>query len=151
MENKWQVVVVTILAVLVIAVGCLVGFRKKDSRTVETAKMEIIQYDAAEKKTEVVETFTVKENDKIELEKYNGNNLQILKIGNDEVEISRVATKYKVIDENERKSEPYEEIVKTTVKYGDTLSIDIDEWDPFGPMPGQSRFTYTIRFFKEKE
>lgn len=146
MKNHWKIVFIAVLSTLIILVGCFILF--KSNSKLKTISIELIQYDALENKEETIKTYTVKEKDKIELEKYNGNDIEVLKISDKEVEISRVAKKYKIIDEQERKSESYEEVVVTKVKYGESITIDIDEWDPFGPMPGMSRYTYSIKVLK---
>lgn len=152
MENKWQVVVVTILAVLVIAVGCIVGFRKNEIPKVEnlSAVMEVIQYDE-EDTAKVVRSTNIEVNDTVELEEDEGNNIKILRITDTGVEIERVVTKYEVIDEKEKESESYEETVRTKVNYNEEIPANINEEDPFGSTSSKGKYTYNIQFVQKME
>lgn len=111
-------------------------------------KLQIIKYDVKDNSVSVVKEFNVKQDDEIDLDKYNGNDIDILWISEDNVKISREVTKYEIIDEEERKTVEYEQLVVEKVDFDSEFSIEVDEKDPFGPAYEQPRYHYNAKFVK---
>ncbi len=146
MKENWKVVVISVAATLVIAISCLVTFRS--NKNITNVKLEFMTYDALEKKDTLDKTVIAKKNEVIDLG--NDRTIKILEINEEGIKTSRDVIKYKVISTEEMRSEPYTDTIIENIKYGDTISIDVDEHDPFGPAYEQSRYYSYIKVVKEK-
>ena len=141
--NKIYIVILGIVLVVLVIIFLPKG--DKNARI----KLQIIEYDLKDNSVTVVKEFNVKQDDEIDLDKYNGNDIDILWISKDNVKISREVTKYEIIDEEDMQSVEYEQLVIEKVDFDSEFSIDVDENDPFGPAYEQSRYSYNGKFIEQ--
>lgn len=114
-------------------------------------KFQVIEFDIMDDSEKVVKKGNVKVDNIIKLKKYDGNNIKILEINDENVKISRDAIRYEIISQTSLYSGEVKEYVETvveTVNYDTLISIDIDSNHPFGPEYVQYRYYYKIRFVK---
>lgn len=140
--NKIYMVLLGIVLLILVVI-----FIPKGDKNVKI-KLQIIEYDIKDNSVSVVKEFNVKQDDEIDLDKYNGNDIDILWISEDNVKISREVTKYEIIDEEDMKSVEYEQLVVEKVDFDSEFSIEVDEKDPFGPAYEQPRYHYNAKFVK---
>ena len=140
--NKIYMVLLGIVLLILVVI-----FIPKGDKNVKI-KLQIIEYDIEDNSVSVVKEFNVKQDDEIDLDKYNGNDIDILWISEDNVKISREVTKYEIIDEEDMKSVEYEQLVVEKVEFESECSIEVDEKDPFGPAYEQPRYHYNAKFVK---
>lgn len=115
-------------------------------------KFQVIEFDIMDNSEEIVKEGNLQVNDVIRLEKYWGNDIKILEINDENVKISRDARRYEIIKEQTSMApgevREYLETLIETVKYDTLISIDVDSRNPIGPLTGQARYHYEIKFVK---
>lgn len=158
MKENAKMIIIIVAATLLITVGCFVNF--KNNTKERTAILEFTKYDAKDNSKAVYYTLPIKEKDvvnlDVELSSITDNNIAILEINDKNIKISREVTKYKIISEYEKKAEPYKETIVQTIKYGEEISIDADDPNPFlttDPLvpQGAPRYRKSVTVLKEKK
>ena len=140
----------SIIVIIGVAIMIMISLSARDSKV----KMQIIKLDNSNYNQNVVKIINVKENKKVKLEKYDGNNLKVLEITEEFVKISRIATRYKIINptpDGKGESIKTEETVVELVEYEKMIPIDINARDPYGPAYVQPKYNYYIKFIKNKK
>lgn len=113
--------------------------------------LQIIQFDIMDDSEKIVEEVNVRDNDIINLEKFNGNNIKILDINDAYIKISRDAARYEILSQTSLYSgevREYTETVIEKVNYNALINININSKRPFGPEYVQPRYYYNIKFIK---
>ena len=95
----------------------------------KTAVLEYIRYDAKDHSYTVYNTLTIKEKDVVDLS--TKNNITIVEINDENIKISREITRYRIISEEEKRAESYQDTIEQTIKYGDYIPLHADESNPF--------------------
>ena len=80
--------------------------------------LQIIQFDIMDDSEKIVEEVNVRDNDIINLEKFNGNNIKILDINDAYRKISRDAARYKILSRTSLYSGEVREYTETIIKKG---------------------------------
>lgn len=123
----------------------------KEENKKETAKLEIIRFDTQEETEKIDKTIEIRVKDKINLEEYQGNEIEILEINERGIKISRNAKRYEIINQTgplEGEKREYKENVVEEVNYGEIIRINIDSADPFGPDYARAKYEYSIKVVK---
>lgn len=145
---KKIIYLVTLL--LVIGVAAMIFYISRNESE-NNIKVQVIQFDIMDDSEKIVKEVNVQVNDIINLKKYDGNNIKILEITDENVKISRDAIRYEIISQTSLYSGEVKEYVETvveTIDYDNLITINIDSRHPFGPAYAQPRYHYNIKFIK---
>lgn len=109
--------------------------------------LQVLKYDIKLNIETIEKNINVDINHEINLENYNGNNIKILGINEENVKILRSALRYEKFDSGRviKYLEPVEEIIN----YDSVFTINIDSNNPDGPFPAQARYQYKLKFINE--
>ena len=149
-DAKDELTKILILTISIIAFIVLLVFFPKNETL--QAKLQIIQFDNKDNSEKVIKTFNIKEEDLIELEEYEGNDIKIISIDEEDIVISRDAKRYEIIRQDgpyNGEAVDYIQTVIETIEYEKEFSIDIDSRNPFGPVYEQPRYYYSAKFTKK--
>lgn len=138
------------MVLLVIGVAAMIFYISRNENE-NNIKVQVIQFDIMDDSEKIVKEVNVQVNDIINLEKYDGNNIKILEITDENVKISRDAIRYEIISQTSVYSGEVKEYVETvveTIDYDNLITVNIDSRDPFGPAYVQPRYHYNIKFIK---
>jgi hypothetical protein len=145
---KKIIYLVTLL--LVIGVAAMIFYISRNESE-NNIKVQVIQFDIMDDSEKIVKEVNVQLNDIINLEMYDGNNIKVLEITDENVKISRDAIRYEIISQTSLFSGEVKEYVETvveTIEYDNLITINIDSRHPFGPAYDQPRYHYNIKFIK---
>lgn len=141
---------ITLLLIGIIIFGIV---RIIENRTKKDIEIQIIKFDIMSDNEKIVKKAKLKDNDIINLEKYNGNNIKILEINSRGVKISRDALRYEIINQDSLYYGEVKEYIETVVEEVDCdtlINININSNNPFGPEYTKARYYYNIRFICPK-
>ena len=145
---KKIIYLVTVL--LVIGVAAMIFYISRNEIE-NNIKVQVIQFDTMDDSEKILKEVNVQVNDIIDLKKYDGNNIKILEITDENVKISRDAIRYEIISQTSLVSGEVKEYIETVVDiidYDNLITININSRHPFGPEYVQTRYNYEIKFIK---
>ena len=166
-------IAITIFIVLIIGIILGIFLYFKSTNNLSKAKVQILRFDALDKKEEIIKKYSIKKDDVVVLDNFSDyygcgrepNNIKILSITKNSVKISRNKKMYRLIGAYKDKSfqelgatmyslvegkdfESYTEEVIADIKYGEKISFSIDQVKPSSPECSQSRYTLFVVFSK---
>lgn len=118
---------------------------KKDKLT-NNIELQIIKCDVATNIETIEKSVDVVLNNEINLEEYNGNNIEILEINDENVKILRSALKYEKFDSG--RVLKYLLPVEEYIDYDNNFPININDIAPGSPA-SQARYSYILKFVKK--
>lgn len=151
--------IVIIIGALILVIGGLFIINKLTSPAV----LQVIEYDNSDDTSKVVKEISIKNGDVINLEKYSGNEVEVIEVKANGVKISREAIRYMITENSNIESEDgekdilelddvaeYYETVIQELKYEETTAININSYHPLMGAPfTQPRYSYSIKFIKK--
>lgn len=123
--KKMICLLIVLLAIVLTAMIFYINRNEIDNNI----KLQVIQFDIMYDSEKIVKETNVQVNDIIDLEKYDGNNVKILEITDENVKIERDAIRYEVISQTSLCSgevKKYVETVIETIDYDTLIAINID-------------------------
>lgn len=134
--------IVAIMLVLISVVSNNVG---------SDVKIQVVEFDIMNDSEKIVKEINGRVGDTVNLEKFRGNNVEILEVNDENVKISREALRYEILNQTSifnGETRKYYETVTETVEFNRLIPINIDSNNPFGPELGQARYHYKMKFVK---
>ena len=139
-----KIVVITVMLIILLVVSCGI-YQFINGKCIT---MQVIEVDVSDESEKVIKEITIKKDEEVNLTKYNGKNVKVLQINEDNVKISRDAKRYEVISVEEMNIKEYLETIVENVEYDKKIAINIDSLKPLGPSYAQAKYYYYIKFIK---